>query len=173
MEQETNSTRDKIYRLVTLTEKATLLIIAIGFALNYQNLAEGKTILLIGLAGTTIIWFALAFKPIEIFNSQQEADEFGQWGFAELFALMIVPRVLWISSAVTTFGVFAYVADFGNDGYIMSLTVGGLAISICLFILLITFLMGVKKLRIVMPILFRALPILLAGIYIILGKDLI
>ncbi len=167
MEQETNSTRDKIFRLVSLAEKAILLILAIGVVLNYQNVFEGKTLLLIALAGTAIIWFAMAFKPVELFSSQQEADEFGQWGFAEMLALMIVPRVLWISSAVSAFGVFAYFADFGNVGYMKGLTSGGFAIFICLVILLITLMMGVKKLRTVIPIFFRALPIFLIDIYIV------
>jgi hypothetical protein len=168
MEQETTSGRDNVFKLASLIEKVTLLTTLIGLVLNYQNVAEGKTILLIGLAGTTIIWFVLAFKPVELFNSQQEADEFGQWGFSEMLALIIVPRILWISSALTAFGVFAFVADFGNDGYLKGLIIGGFSISLCSFILLISLLMGVKKLRVVLPILFRALPVLMLAIYIVI-----
>lgn len=173
MEENPKSPKDKFFILIGPLEKLLAVTLITGAFLNYQNFEGGRELLLSSLVGLAIVFIVSAYKPREIFASQQEADEFGQWGFTEMLALIIVPRILWISTAISTFGLFSYLADFGNEGYLRVLYIGVSSTLICLLVLLITFLIGVKKLRTVTPILFRTLPVLLAGIYIILGKGLI
>ncbi len=169
MKEESYEMRDKIFRLIELAEKALLIILVTGAITLYINSDGSKFLLLIGLAGIALAWLGLAFKPIEIFTSQQDADEYGKRGFIDLLGHILVPKVLWIGSAVSAFGLFSYVADFGNDGYVHGLTNGGLSICISLFVLLAIFLMGVKKLNKLIPILYRAIPTLLLDVFIIFG----
>ena len=171
MEQEITTTKDKLFKLIGLAENAVLLIIAVGILLRYKEVAEGKPLLQIGLAGTAIFWFILAFKRREVFSSQQEANEFGPYGFTEMLAWIILPKILWIGSAVSMFGVFSHVTNFESDGNIRIMMIGGLSVSICLLILMILVLSGVKKLNMLVPVLIRAVTILIVISYIIFGMN--
>lgn len=66
----------------------------------------------VSLIGLAITFFLYAYKPIDIPRTENEL-----LGFSELLALMIVPKVMWISSAVSTLGIAFYLFDFGNPGY--------------------------------------------------------
>jgi hypothetical protein len=81
---------------------------------------------------------------------------------------MIVPKVLWISSAISALGIAFYLFDFGNDGYKRMLMIGGLTIGIGTLLLLVFFVSGVKHIKIVTPILLRAIPLCLVDFYLML-----
>jgi hypothetical protein len=113
------------------------------------------------LIGLAITFFLSSFKPNDI--PFKEDDILGQ---KELLALIISPKVLWISCAISMFGVFVFTQQLEHDGCKRAVRIGGSSIFIVLVILIIAFVTGTKHLKFIVPILYRAIPTLLLDIYL-------
>ena len=121
-----------ITKHLPLVEKVLLIALAIGTILTVMQV--DSTVTRVSLLGLGVTFFLLAYRPIDI--PSQEGEQFG---FSELLGLMIVPKVLWISSAVSSLGMAFYLFDFGNDGYKKMLMIGGLTIGIGALLLVVFF----------------------------------
>jgi len=150
-----------ITKHLPLVEKALLTALAIGTILTVMQM--DSTVTRVSLIGLGVTFFLLAYRPTDI--PRQEGEQFG---FSELLGLMIVPKVLWISSAISSLGIAFYLFDFGNDGYKQLLMVGGLTIGVGTLLLVVFLVSGVKHIRRVAPILLRAVPLCLVDFYILL-----
>jgi len=92
-----------------------------------------------------ITFFLLAFRPVDVPHENE------QMGFSDLLALMIIPKVLWISTAMSAFGIgFSFFAT--NEGYKNMLLIGGASIAFATLLLGIFTITGVKHIRVVAPI---------------------
>jgi len=103
-----------------------------------------------------------AYKPLDIVRDENEPLK-----FSEIFALTILPKVMWISSTVSTLGLLFYMLELGNDGYMKMSMIGGLIIGIAVVILTIFLASGVKNLKSATPILLTAVPLLFIDSYIL------
>ena len=149
----------RVTRYLPLIEKVLLTVLAIGLMLTALKIETTVTIVsLIGLAAT---FFLLAYRPLDIPEGGNE-----QGGFSDLLALMIIPKVLWISCAITAFGLALFMLETGNDGYKNMLMIGGSTIAVATLLLAFFRISGVKHIALVSPILMRALPLFLAAIYV-------
>ena len=148
-------------KLLPYLEKAFLASLIIGFALKLFG-TEIPFVFIVSLAGLGITFFMNAYIPLDI-----EPIEGQQMGFNELLGLTILPKVLWISTAVTTIGFLLYTLQLGNDGYQRILYIGGSAIIISTLIMLILWAIGTKYLNATFPALFRAILTLLVGGFIL------
>jgi hypothetical protein len=120
-----------------------------------------STITPASLIGLAITFFLFAYRPLDVPYQENE-----QQGFADLLALMIIPKVLWISTAMSAFGIgFSFFAT--NEGYKNMLLIGGISIAFATLLLGIFTIIGVKHIRVVAPILLRALPLCLVDFYIL------
>lgn len=141
-------------------ERALLIALVIGTLLTYLKI--DTAVLSVSLIGLAVVFFLYAYKPLDIVRAENE-----QLGFSDLLAVLILPKVMWISSAISTLGLLFYLLDLGNDGYKKMLMIGGLTIGIAVVLLTIFLASGVKNLKIVTPILLRAVPLLLIDLYIL------
>ena len=80
---------------------------------------------------------------------------------------MIIPKVLWISSAICAMGIAFYLFNLGNEGYKNMLLIGGTTVVAATLILLAFLLGGVRYISTVIPVLFRAVPLGLVSLYIL------
>jgi hypothetical protein len=151
----------KITPYLGLIEKIFLTGLVIGLVLTYVN-TDNKTIIQVSLIGLAITYFLTAFKFIDIPRSENEVFE-----FKDLLACMIAPKVIWISCGVSLFGLFIYTLQLGHNGHKRALMIGGLSIAIGLIIIGYASVTGVKNLRYVMPTVIRAVPLLIADIYLL------
>lgn len=151
----------KITNYLPLIEKIFLVALAIGTLLTLLSIDSSVT--KFSLLGLGVIFFLMAYRPIDL--PAQEGETFG---FTELLAWSIVPKVMWINSAVSALGISFYLFDFGNDGYKRMLMIGGLTIGIAILMLTFFLVSGVKNLKMVTPALLRAVPLFLLDIYIFL-----
>lgn len=143
-----------------LAEKILLTSLLIGIVLTIMQIDSAvASVSLLGLAAT---FFLLAYRPIDVPRQENEL-----LGLSELLAFMIVPKVLWISSAISALGIAFYMFNFGNPGYKNMLMIGGSTIAVAALILAVLLVSGVKHIRMVTPILLRALPICLIDFYIL------
>ena len=149
-----------ITKYLPLVEKVLLLALTIGIILTVMKI--DSTVTRVSLLGLATTFFLLAYRPTDI--PRQEGEQFG---FSQLLGLMIVPKVLWISSSISAVGIAFFIFDFGNDGYKNMLLIGGLSAVIGTFLFVILFASGVKNIKIVTPILLRALPLCLVDFYIL------
>jgi len=149
-----------ITKHLPLVEKVLLTALAIGTIMTVMKI--DSTVTRVSLLGLGVTFFLMAYRPTDIPRQQGE-----QFGFSDLLGLMIVPKVLWISSAVSALGIAFYLFDFGNDGYKKMLMVGGLTIGIGTLLLVVFLVSGVKHIKTVTPILLRAVPLCLVDFYIL------
>lgn len=149
-----------ITKYLPTVEKILLAAFIIGTILKIMHIDSSVT--QVTLVGLGITFFLFMYRPNEV---PRQADE--QSGFFDLLALTIVPKILWISSAISALGLAFYLFDLGNDGYKRLLTIGGMTIGVGVVILLFAFTKGVRHLGTVTPILLRAVPLLLADFYIL------
>lgn len=150
-----------ILKHLPLIEKALLCVLAIGIILAVLNI--NFLVVRFSLIGMAVIFFLSAYRPPEEIKERTDNDP--PMGFSELLALMIVPKVLWISSAISLGGIALYYMALGNNGYKQMLMIGILSLSVCLILLAFFLVSGIKHLKTVVPILYRAVPALLAAIY--------
>ena len=149
-----------ITKHLPLVEKVLLTALAIGTILTVMQI--DSTVTRVSLLGLGVTFFLLAYRPNDI--PRQEGE---QLGFSDLLGLMIVPKVLWISSAISVLGIAFYLFDFGNDGYKKMLMIGGLTISIGTILLIVFLVSGAKHIRTVVPILLRAVPLCFVDFYLL------
>lgn len=149
-----------ITKHLPLVEKILLTALVIGTILRVMHIDSSVT--KVSLLGLGVTFFLLAYRPNEIPREENE-----QLGFPDLLALTIVPKILWISSAISALGIAFYLFAFGNNGFKQLLMIGGMTIGGSTVVLLFSFAKGVKHLGTVTPILLRAIPLLLVDFYIL------
>ncbi|MGL1886533.1 MAG: hypothetical protein OCD76_08470 [Reichenbachiella sp.] len=150
-------------KLLPYLERVFLSTLAIGYILQLTGTGI-PIIITIGLAGLGITFFLNAYKPLDLKQTESE-----QMGLPKLLGMSIVPKILWISTAVATIGILFYTLELGNDGYLNMLYIGSLTIIIGSGIMLILKVIGTKHLSTSIPVFFRALPTLLVVTYILFG----
>jgi hypothetical protein len=149
-----------ITKHLPLVERVLFMALGLGTILRIMYLVASVT--KVALLGLGVTFFLLAYRPNEIPRQENE-----QFGFSELLALLIAPKVLWISSAISALGIAFYLFDFGNTGYKNLLMIGGMTIGVATAVLVFSLAKGVKYLETVTPILFRAIPLLFVDFYIL------
>ncbi|WP_331967573.1 hypothetical protein [Ohtaekwangia sp.] len=152
----------RITKHLPLLERILLTALVIGAMLM---LLEISTIVIeVALIGLGVVFFLFAFRPVDL--SEQMSKQFG---FSELLGLMIIPKVLWISSGISALGIAFSLFHLGNDGYKTLLITGGTTIGVGIGVLLfIIFLTGKNKyLNVVLPVLLRSISLLLMDIYML------
>jgi hypothetical protein len=156
------SVTSKLFQYIPLIEKILLVALLIGTILAIMEI--DLTIARISLFVLAATFFLRAFQPPkEIEQSENET-----FGFSELLARSIIPKVLWISSAVSAIGIAFYLNNFENKGYKEMLLIGIMSIGAGLVLLTVFLVTGVKHLKTIVPVVLRAVPASLAAIYFFL-----
>jgi hypothetical protein len=146
---------------VFLLEK--ILIISLGFGVILTLSQINTAFIALSLLSLGIIFFLIAYRPVNIPEKENEG-----FGFSELLALNIVPKVLWLSSAVSSIGLAFFTLELPNEGYKKMLMIGAISIATATFLFLVFLITGIKYLKNVAPVLLRALPLLIADIFILM-----
>lgn len=163
---ETNRT-SKISAILPIVEKVFLLLLVLGSVLFLLDVSISKTVISIGLGGLAITFFITSFIPIELYNSQEEADEDQPYGQLHLLSLIIAPKVLWIGSSIAIFGLLMYLVNPEIQSFHKLLGIGAGSIIICVLLIAIASLNSIKIRKPVQLILLRAIPTLMIASYIL------
>ncbi len=147
-----------ITKYLPLVEKILLAVLAVGVVLTLANM--DPVVARFSLVGLAVTFFLRAYRPPETFIEEERSPR-----FIELLGLSIVPKVLWIGSAVCAMGISFYLFDFGNDGYVQMLVIGTLSVANGILVVVVCAVSGVKM-SAVMPILLRAVPLGLVCAYL-------
>ena len=114
------------------------------------------------VAALALVYFLFAFLPAKLTLTENEPV-----GFNELLAWTILPKVMYIGIAIVALGVLLFYANVQNKGYEKLLTVGCSSLFVSLFLLAILAINGVKQLKLLRVIVFKALAFLLGGITVL------
>jgi hypothetical protein len=150
----------KIFRILPTVEIVSLAAVFISIVLKRYGIAGTDMLLMFSLQSLAGVFFLSAFTPLSIQN-----DESSPMGFKELLAYVIVPKVLGVASAVATMGILFYL--LGIRRYDLMLFIGGSTLAGGCVILGFAILTGIKHVNVLMPFLYRAVPLFLISAYIL------
>jgi hypothetical protein len=150
----------RIAKYLPWIEALFLMTLAAGWVMLYETLEAG--VLIISLIGLTATYFISAYKPIEIISDGKE-----KFGMKEMLAWSILPKICWISSAVSTLGWLLFFVNPENEGYENMLMIGALSIGGAMVTIVFLISMGVSQIKVLLPVMFRAVPLLSADCYLL------
>ena len=151
---------NRIAKYLPWIEALFLLMLAVGWVMLFQNLQAG--LLILSLIGLTATYFISAYKPIEILSDGEE-----KFGTKEMLAWTILPKICWISCAVSTLGWLLFFISPENASYKNMLMIGALSIGAALVMIAYLISTGVRQIKVLLPVMFRAVPLLSADCYLL------
>lgn len=171
----------KLAKALKLAEK--ILLIALAAALIVYDQSTDLLLLQITLGLLAIVYFAFPFytsttRFIEINpddfndNDSDDLDEEPIEVLPEIqhiFSTIILPKVLWLSIASSVLGYLAFITFPQNDAYYKLIFVGGGTIFLGLLVLVYEIFKGLKDIHFLCPALFRAVPVALFDLYLLLS----
>jgi FtsH-binding integral membrane protein len=86
------------------------------------------------------------------------------FGFVELLGHSIAPNVAWVGCAVSTIGILFTMQN--SEGAKQMLFIGGTTLGIASLIIIFLTATGVKYMSAVIPVLYRAIPLLVLDLYL-------
>lgn len=159
MSQPQGSFSAKLYEKLQWIEIALWAGAGIGLLLRFASVPS-TNLIIISLSGLAIILFLSAYRPPNIMRSDDE-----KLRFTDLLCLSIAPKILGISSAVTIIGILFCLMRM--KGYEKMLLVGSMSIAIASLLIGAGVAMKVKHIKTAIPILYRAIPLMLIGFYLL------
>lgn len=150
-----------LYSLLKKVEIALWLALVLGLLLHYGGY-PAKNVLIVSLSGLAIVFFLGAYQPSNIVRSDNE-----KLGFMDLLYLTIAPKLVGISMAVSLIGILFYFINANVEGTKQMLFLGsisGIAASLVIGIGVAT---RAKNSSVLIPILYRAVPIAIASAYLL------
>ena len=158
MTEERITTLEKFAPLLKRVERVLWIALIFGVILKYfeQNML---LVIQFSLSLLSVLFFLFAFTRSDLDTSKGE-----QTGFKELLAWAILPKILWVSSAVSTSALLMSTLELSNSGYLQMLPPGIGGNAIATIILCFLFLSGTKRMQSSLQILLRSIPILLASL---------
>jgi hypothetical protein len=123
---------------------------------------DSSLIVVISVFGLAVVFFLQAYNPVLL------PIRSAQMGFRELFSLTVLPKIIWIATSVCTIGILLFLLDI-NDAYYGTLLIGETALVAGLLIAGYFSMRSATYAKIVMPMLYRAVPVLLISTYILLS----
>ena len=162
MTEQQTTLLSKIIPYLNLIEKIFLTGLATGLAFTFFTFDNNKAIIKFSFVGLAISYLLMAFKYIEI--PRQEGEKFG---FKELLAWIIIPKIIWISCAISLLGFFIYILQLGHDGHKRAFMIAGSNIAFGLIVIIYSLFTGTKHLKYLVPTLIRAIPIAIVDFYLL------
>lgn len=144
-------------------ERMLLMLLVLGIVVTFLS-ATGSLIINVAIAGLSVVFFLYAYKPLDANTGEKEKA-----GIGELLGWSVVPKVLWISCAVSALGILFFLIKTGTGEYRNMVMIGGFSILSGLLVLGVVWTSGTKHLEVVTPILLRAIPLMIMDFYIFLA----
>ncbi len=151
-----------LYKQLERLEAIVLAAVIVAVAAHYLGLTSSVTVIVMGLAVLAGIYFLTAFRPQPVPSAGTKMQ------FMDLLNMTILPKVLWISSAVGASGLALFHADPERPGYKQLLIIQTLTALVAFVIWGFGNMQGIQSIQRLTPAILRAVPLMLAGAYILL-----
>jgi len=147
----------KLTAYLPMAEKIFLIGLALGIVLTLANL--DSLVLKASLVGLAVTFFLYGYKPIDV-----PAKEGEKLGFTELLGHSIVPNITWVGCSVSLIGILFTMQNL--EGARQMLFIGGTTLGIATVIMILLLVTGVKYMSVAIPVLYRAIPLLVLDLYL-------
>lgn len=137
--------------LLPYLERVFLSTITISLILELTS-TSFPYLLTTSLIGLAIVFFLCVFKPNENESAENEIQS-----FKELLSVSIIPKALWMGSALAVLGITFYHLEM-KSGYNRTLGSGSTTIVIATIILIYLKASGIRFVEKAVPVLYRAIP---------------
>lgn len=144
--------------LTTYFEIFLVGILAIGLFLLYLD-SPIQSLINISLGGLAITIFLMALIPSPTISQSKKSN------LMILFGHVIIPKVLYISSAIGLFGILIYNLDLPHDGHLSPFYEGGGTIFITLIISIVPLILDPTTLKPLIPAILRGSIVLISIVY--------
>lgn len=158
----------RIVKQLHWIEAFLLTLLGAGAVLTLLNI-DASSILLVSLSGLSIVFFLRAYQP----PASAENENTEPSGFKTLLALVIIPKVIWISTSISTVAILFYLMKFERNSYEQMLLIGSSSLFISLLILGFLSMTELKDFKTLVPVLLRAFPVLILDIYFLSRLDIL
>lgn len=163
MEQSRRTDLIPIAKILPWLEKAGLALLLVTGVMMLLEMPSME-LLMVSLGTIATVFFLNTHTLPKI-----EFKEDAPLGFRALFSCLILPKVLWISAAISTIGILFYILRL--QGHAEMLLIGGTTLTIGVVSLFALLLSDEKNLRIIyQPVLLRVLPVLIITLYLLVTK---
>lgn len=151
-----------IFKFLPWIEMFGLVLLAIAIILTLIKL-PGDELLMVSMATLATVFFLYAQAPPEA-----RKDEDAPFGFKELLANVIAPKVFWISTSVCTIGILFYALGFQKITWQQMLLIGAPSLAISILLQATFFIGGTPARASFQSSLLRGMPILVIALYLLL-----
>lgn len=156
---------ETLYAFVERGETLFLITLLTGAALYSFGFSQGSNLVTIALGGLAVVFFLMAYQP----PKSNPGDAEKKMGLIQTLVRTIIPKFLWIGCAVGTIGLLLRHLQTENEGYRQMLIIQSVVTLGTLIVVGFAAATGVSGLRNLLPIYFRALPLTLAAISLLMA----
>ena len=150
--------------------EAILLVgLAASLVANYLNVAGAASGIVVSLCGLAGVFFLMAYRPPTAVPEHEPEATDSKPGMPALLMQTILPKVLWLSSAIGAAGIAIYHTHPDNDGYKQLLLIQSASCVLAVVLVGLFTLQGIRGAKRLVPVLYRAVPITLAGVQLLLA----
>lgn len=153
---------ETLYGWLERAEVLFLLLFLAGFSWRSSDASASDSLIIVSLGGLAGVFFLMAYRPSAVASADPKRMD-----FMTLLIWTILPKVTWISCAVCTISILLYFIKTGNKGYEQGLMIHTTITVIGLLMLGFAGFRGVKNARALLPMYYRAIPLLFAALYLL------
>jgi len=154
----------KISQYFPLIEGVCLASFAIGYLLKYMDVASGQEIIILSLGALSGIYYLNGFIPRALPKAPEAQIQ--PLGFTTLPGKTIIPKILAIGSSVTVIGILFTIQHW--HGLREMLLIGSTSLAAASVTGLIITMNDEQARNAIGPKLLRAIPLMLAGVYLLI-----
>jgi len=156
-----------IFKLLNYIEILAVAATGAAFAMIYVEMSGGLELLMISMSVLASVFFLRAYQPLTAPPPQPGKENDQAKGFLELFCLVICPKVLGIGSSVTTVGILFMILKL--KGAMEMLLIGCTVLPLAMAPIALYALSKPAWFGTLMPLLYRAVPLWLVGVYMLMS----
>jgi hypothetical protein len=147
-----------LYRYLDRAEGLALVLLIAGVAAHFQAMPIANTLMILAFGGLAGVFFLNAYRPSAATVDAQDTRK----DFFFLLTKTILPKLLWISSAVGAVALMMVHQHAAEAGYQQMFLIQGVVAVGCLIVMGLAAAQG-QNVQHLIPVLYRAIPLTLAG----------
>lgn len=150
----------KILSLVPWAERIFMVAAALALALSFTG-NPSTPLLVTSLVSLGVSFFLTAFIPMDI-----PYEENDRLDFIHLFTLTIAPKIVYIGMAIAVMAILINQLGLPPERYLQFFLASGFIIAGSFLVIIVAWAKGVKHIGYILPMYYRALPVLLVMAYL-------
>lgn len=149
---------EMLNKVLDRAEALMFVLVIAGVACHFLGMSSANQVMVIAFSGLAIVFFLNAYRP----PAAPTAEQADRKDFFALLTQTILPKLLWISCAVGAAALAMVHMQAAAAAYQQMFMIQGVAVVGCLIVVGLASAQG-KNVQHLVPIIYRAIPLALAG----------